>query len=952
MNSVEKVLLENIDKPNSLFIFPTELAASRWADHLLRLRGGALAMRKFIAWDVFKQNSIRSKVQNKKSIPSALRKIFVSRLIKENAENIEQGTPGIFSSLIRIEWANQATHFAPWITDILPQLGSWFFKNTGLSIETVRSSNKAAENFEGDDRDMFVLARRYVQFLEEHNLFEPAWETPPFNDEGMECFIFFPESLNDYSEYSELLAASSHVRTISNTESPPCDTFYYTNARSEITEAALYIRALHEKQNVEWDSIALCIPDSENYEPYITREFTNRNIPFVKRTSKLLGNYPAGGFFRAALECVSQDFAFNALTSLVLNRNLPWKDSENIQNLIKFGIANNCISSWTEKRDGNEQKINVWEDAIKYPLYEIDSLTSKFFYNLKKRLLSLRAASSFSEIRKNYFIFREHFFDMTLCSEETDLVLSRCISHLMDLCEIEKDFPDVQAVDPFSFFIEYLSENTYLPQQKVSGVNILPYKTAAAAPFDCHIVLGSSQDNLSIINTRLDFLPHKKREKLGIYDEDTSEIFINLHKFNSLKNAAFFCSNRTFSGFTIPHSKINAPDLQERYAPQLKDKFSHDYYNTEFIFDNSIQQKLHENQIEGFERWKNRRKTSRVADNGDWHMNKILQKLIDKKYLNKDKTPDKYNVSASSLAVFHQCSLKWLYERALNLENVQIEANLTPGNITGTMYHAVLNLFFSKIKEKNEPLLKPNFLNDEPSLPKAYKKLLENCVEKIFSSENNEMSALTARLMRAGKKHFLFNLENSVATFLSYFYGCYVFGCEIFYETEFDKYVLNGRLDCILQVPEKAGEEEYIIVDFKLKYTPPRPDCTGEGENGLCDFQLPMYITLAEENKKIKVHTALFFSILELRPEVIIGFVEDGYTETTIPKKEDDRILRNSETCAQILNELDKKARQFATEISTGNFTVFESDYRECNNCDYNRICRTVYAIDRGKVNG
>ena len=69
MNSVETILLENIDKDNSRFIFPTDIAASRWADHLLRLKGGSAAMNKFIAWDVFKQNSIKSKVQNKKRKP-------------------------------------------------------------------------------------------------------------------------------------------------------------------------------------------------------------------------------------------------------------------------------------------------------------------------------------------------------------------------------------------------------------------------------------------------------------------------------------------------------------------------------------------------------------------------------------------------------------------------------------------------------------------------------------------------------------------------------------------------------------------------------------------------------------------------------------------------------------------------------------------------------------------
>jgi len=40
MNPVETALLENIDNPNFLFIFPTDIAASQWADHILRLKGG------------------------------------------------------------------------------------------------------------------------------------------------------------------------------------------------------------------------------------------------------------------------------------------------------------------------------------------------------------------------------------------------------------------------------------------------------------------------------------------------------------------------------------------------------------------------------------------------------------------------------------------------------------------------------------------------------------------------------------------------------------------------------------------------------------------------------------------------------------------------------------------------------------------------------------------------
>jgi hypothetical protein len=956
MNPVETVLLKNIDKDNSRFIFPTDIAASRWADHLLRLKGGTVAMNKFIAWDVFKQNSIKSKVHNKKSIPSALRKIFVSRLLKENAEAVERGETPILTSLIRIQWASTAAQFAPWLTELLPQLGSWFNRITGLSIDSITGecSSQAALNFTGDDRDMFVLALRYAQLLEKRGLFEPAWETPPFDDEGMECFIFFPESLSDYGEYRDILASSGHVKTVSSVtaENPPCDTFFYVNARREITEASLYIRALHENESINWDAIVVCLPDSENYEPYVLREFENRNIPFVKRSSKPLTDYGAGRFFLSVIDCTSRDFAFSAFIGFVLNKNLPWKDAKSINNLVYFGINNNCISSWVEEKEGKKHAVNVWEDAFERPAGGIDAASRNFYYDLKRRLLSLRSAASFAEIRRQYFSFRERFFDMEKCTQETDLILSRCISELMYLIEIENSFPDEKVSDPFLFFCEYLSEKNYLAQTKASGVSILPYKTAAASPFDCHIVLGAGQDSLSVVYTRLDFLPRKKREELGIFDEDASTTFINMHKFNSLKTAAFFCSEQAFSGFTVAHSKIGAPSKpRENYAddPELGAKFSKDYYRLESDFENAKPFILHENQKNGYENWKIRRKQSGGGEKP------ALEKTLDyirKKLAGNSDFPQKYSVSASSLNSYYQCSLKWLFRRVLDIENVQIEANLTAEHLSGTVYHAALDMFFTKIKEKDEPLAAPVYSDQGVRLSPSYRELLQACVNKIFdgfpsiqtngeADKRTQMSSLTSRFLRAGKRHFLFNLENCIARFLSFFSGCAVLDCETSYKAPRDTFFLNGKLDCILK--DKDGK--YIIVDFKLRYLPNRGDCTGDGDSRLCDFQLPMYITLAEENEKIEIGTALFFSILYSVPQVIIGKVMDSQTEEAFPKKEEDVILHDSGMYKQIIKEFDDGTLQFADEILTGRFTVFEQDSKVCYACQYNRICRKIYAI-------
>jgi hypothetical protein len=930
MKSVETVLLENINNPNSLFIFPTDIAASRWADHLLRLKGGitgsaSVAMNKFIAWDEFKQESIKSKVKNKRSIPSALRKIFACRLVNENAQAVKDGKEPVFTSLIKTQWAPQTSQFAPWLANILPQLGS-LLNNKSISAQS-----------EGDFLDMFTLTQRYGQFLDEHNLFEPAWETPPFNNDGRECFIFFPESLNDYAEYRQLLAGSGHVKIISgtSTDSLLCDTFFYTNARREITEAALYIRALHENDKIAWDSIAVCIPDSENYEPYVTREFKNRNIPFVKRTSRALTDYPAGSFFPAILECVSQDFSFSSLVSLIMNKNLPWKETTKINNLIDFGITNNCLHSWTETQDGKERHINVWEDAFKKPHKGFDKETKEFFDNLKSRLIDLRRSPSFSQLLKEYFIFREQFLDMENCCEETDLVISRCISELMALAELEKDFPDVKAVDPFQFLIEYLGEKYYLPQPKTGGVAILPYKAAAAAPFDCHIILGAGQENLSVLYTKLDFLPLKKREELGIFDEDASSCFINLHKYNSVKKSAFFCSEQTFSGFSIPHAKINAPAEPKERCLEFPD-----YYALEKDFKAD---KLHDIQSDGFKKWKNRRAS--VISGKKSNSAGELQNYIKAKY----GETGKYSVSASSLKSYFECSLKWLFDRVFSIENVPVETSLMAENISGLVYHAVLSNFFNEIKKKNEKLPEPVRNEQGNLLPQPCRRLLENSINEVFSGfpylkpdDRTKMSAITTRLLRAGKKDFQYHLENCLVNFLSYFAGCSIFATEIYYQIDRDSYILNGFVDCILKEP---SQDKYIIVDFKLKNMPRRSECTGE-EDDLSDFQLPMYITLTEEKEKVKVYTALFYSIIDAKSEVLTGSVQDENTGNVIPKKEEDRIIRDSEKYNGIFERFNKKTQQFAREISTGNLSVFETDNKNCYGCEYHRICRTVYIID------
>jgi hypothetical protein len=243
------------------------------------------------------------------------------------------------------------------------------------------------------------------------------------------------------------------------------------------------------------------------------------------------------------------------------------------------------------------------------------------------------------------------------------------------------------------------------------------------------------------------------------------------------------------------------------------------------------------------------------------------------------------------------------------------------------------------------------------SLPPSYRALLEKSINKIFDGfpllkpdGSPQMSSLTTRLLRAGKDDFFYHLDRCLSSFLSFFAGYRVAGSECNYKYEEDTYILNGFVDCILKETQ-AGTDKYVIVDFKLKNLPARCDCTADEETPLTDFQLPMYITLIEKNELFDVYTALFYSIIDQKPQVIIGTIHDENTNKNIPSKEEDQIIRNSERYMKIFNEFKNKTEQFTEEISSGNFTVFPQDNNDCYNCEYQRICRTAYIINRENKN-
>ncbi len=904
-NMIEENLSMHITERNSVFVFPTQTAADLWADRIISVSEiTAVAMERFIAWDDFKGTSIKSQHQDKTSVPSTMREVFAAQLISENKEKT------FLKNLIVPEYASNATGFSSWISSLLPSLALWkkYFEKSGATPDD-------------EDKDLQILYEKYEAFLNEHNLFDPAWEIPPFKSDGNHYYIFFPEILSDYTEYKTILEQSPeditliHLPQTEETEFGSVD--FFSNSRTEIKNAALYIRQLHDEKNIPWTDIAVSIPDMDSYGPYVERDFSIYEIPYVMRYAKPLSSSDAGSFFSQIQECVSSKFSYDSLKTLFLNTELPWiKESLNSR-LIKFGQENNCICSFEYK----DEQIDVWEKSFETKRVSEDI---KAFYNrLKRESKAIVEAKSFSDIREKYFQFRNDFFDMTNCTQKTDRILSRCISELGALIDLEESFDDCKVSSPFSFFINYLGETNYLAQTDERGVQILPYKLGAAAPFKCHIILDSSQASLAVVYKQFGFLREDKREILlskgkKVEDTNVTQQFIQLYKMNSVESDVYFSSSlKTFTGYAQASSYLSENDLTK--TEQTLSKLQNDNYSVEkkwFTNSQNVEfpKHLFGVQKEGFEQWtKNHSGLSQKEQTDNTAVEEIENCIKKKRY-----EDGMLKVSVSQLKNFINCPRYWLVRNMIKLQQVNNDASLMDEISIGNLYHKILEIYCRTLKEKKLPLK-----TEEESLPEQYKSILEQSIDEAIVEEKS--CYLTGELLNATRSAFAENVIEFVTDFSYRFQNYLVVDVEKEFKYEIpEKNILCiGKADCILQEPASA---ETVLIDFKSsKYGVPSNSVYDENDpETLPDFQMAMYVYLMQNQKNpLKADRACFYNINDKK---LVEVDLNGFDKTI------DKLL-------EVIDD-------YAMHIQTNDFVLnSEYSFEICSSCDYSAVCRKVFTV-------
>ncbi|MBR1535587.1 MAG: PD-(D/E)XK nuclease family protein [Treponema sp.] len=1004
MQNLESVLSEQITNNNAVFVFPTDVACNKWADWCIENTDTkAVAMERFMAWDKFKGERIRGKSEDLKSVPSLMRKIFVSCLIEENAEK------HFFKSLISREFAGEASGFADWISSILPSLKMWKnLRDAQKGKHIVQSDNGDEKlsafyeeykkhNFtDEEDEDFSLLYERYRKFLDKNGLFDPAWVEPDFSGDGREYFLVYPETLEDWEQYRHKLSLEKSVHFIEVPEEEgEYESLFFENSSLELRAVARFLREKHDKEKISWSDMAVNVPNLDNYGSYLDRTLSLYEIPHTIRYSRPLSTYGAGSLFSQISECVEKAFSYESVKNLLLNEDLPWANKATIENLLLFGKMNNCICTSGETVFENGKLKTVWDEAFSNPKNDNgtglnkDELIKNLYNNLAELLPPMVHAKKFSEIRSAYEKFRETFFDMASFQEMelSNNVLSRCITTLNEIVDLEERFPDYKISSPYSFFVSHLSRVQYLSQGESRSLQVYPYRSAAAAPYKIQVVVDSTQDSLSVADSfkPLDFLNDNKRRlfikmgeldsSLGFADCDPTFDFVKMYQYSSTEKTFFTASRHAYNGnYGFAYGKMEKTVIAgEGTLSEAKGHFKKQY--------------------DGFQRWK-ARNMGISEDSGHFVKDEKFMQMIQarlhclKENLSgkKQKNPlllGKIEITQSTLKQYFSCPRKWLFKNVLRLSPLDNEAELIDQFIIGKVNHKIFENFFTHLKEKKLKLCKSD--DDKEKLSEEYLKLLvlavnealdasENAKKSVFKEiyEESEygkktVSTTTIKVIssqyriddekNARKNANFRELEKSLAHLCDIFSGYKVYALEKSVQALPDSsatpqndggYYLSGEIDCVLSSP---NESEFAIVDFKTSSMPSnltvKAQENGKKEN-VIDFQLPLYIYLlknnVEEKERLEVSTALFYSIKNTEEKNFLGNAPNG--------KQNEKI--SGEEVKLAISEMLSYAKRFYEEVSAQEFAVNALNQSrnvctakgEFDNCiDYHALCRRYFAV-------
>jgi len=762
--------------------------------------------------------------------------------------------------------------------------------------------------------DLWSLYTRYRSFLAEARLFEPSYERPRFQPGEKNYLLFFPELIEDYPEFADLVAGQAQVTCIpipgALRERTAVQVF--ETSPEEIRTTMLRVSELLDTGS-DPHGIILTVGKLEEVEPLLRREAELFDIPLQIHRGKPLSDFPQGKFFQKILSCAESSFSVAAMRALLLCRSIPWKQERLCNGLIRLGLDSRIVrntaaaDSWRlsiESAQANGNPRNL-------PLGRI----SGFYTALKNQIMEIADAKSFSDLKKSLIAFSASFLDLTRLSDEEMKIFQFTLDSIEELAWAG-ELVSVPRTPVFPIWWIYLQQRLYVPKQNTPGISVYPYRVSEGMYPEQHFVINASQGATSHTPRRYPFLGLHEEQYLGDVQRDLSAAHLQLYSYSGEK-VSFSYSRRDSQRSNLPpplflKARIAAEPSKHSGPPDPYDLERKAWIGGITFALQPIQKSGYLSASVGALAAKSIDVTSHALQD------KELIHSLQNRLRNED-DEGRFHISATALERFSLCPFQFLFERLLEVGSEEYEPMMIDPREFGSLLHRVLQAFYRQLADSDP---RGRLF---PDRREEYRDRIRSIVSKTCIDFRGKTPALLEPIWAEMRRR----VEELALTFLDVDFSVMseeqTQGCEIQLQASLSHIdsVLVGKIDRINRNP--TG---YTVVDYKKKHVPGKADI-------FCDepesMQMPIYIYLMNENN-LPVSRAAFYSFENGRYHFVFGGPRRNMAEPGV-------IQRSIELVKERISRMRDR-------ILSGDFRIEKSSRVQCSRCRLREICRHHYHLE------
>lgn len=924
MSDVEALMRERLGEPDTVFVFPSEVAADWTLRSLLGPGGSALPRNTCVSWDKFKEETFASP-EGRRPANGIVRRLFLEALLGENARR------PVFRSLIPPEHAAAGPAHLSSLKPVLPLIGRTekLLGRAGNAIDAAKRS------------DLALLAARYREFLDAAGLFEPDDAAQEFVPGKKTYLVFYPEVIEDWNDAAPALRGNPAVRAIGagpGEAGANVSLDVFPGIEDEMSALMLALRALLDSPapGGRINRIAVTAAGLDELALPLADAARRYDVPLLVNSGRPLAAYPGVNVLGQAAAAVASGYGLRALETLIGNRSVPWKDHEAADRLLRFGLENNCVRNFT----ADDRPFDLWEYHLRRAAAAGGrhdtrfSAAASFYRSLRTSLDGLSGAATFDEVKRRFTKFRAVFFEGGNFGDEERRCLELALDRLDELRETARALPLPPPASPFRVWLDVLSETRYVPPDREAGVPVYPYRVSAGIRPEHHFIVNVSEETTRVVVPPFPFLSVDEQARLGLADSDSSDAFLSLYGVSG-KTVRMTGARAGFGRVRLPPPFfVRTGALRERLAGEEAE--SDGYAAEERFFlgaETTPPEPLFPLQAGGMAA-----AAVRTAAPGNRRASLFTESPVSPEALRRavvERLSDGdglLSLSPSDLERFTACAFRFLLEKAAGLEAPESDFAQDRAFWQGTFIHRVFERFFRRLKEERgrfeaaaRARLRDDVLRAAEEEARAWEKFEPLPLPPLWRTMTREMAG--------GFRAFVDNTAEAFGDF-----G--ILSVEGAFSLPWAEkgLTLSGKIDLL-----GLNEHGLLIVDYKKNKAPSKRDLLPDN-GGPVSFQIPCYVMLAEEGSPKgdaaleaggRVAAASYYS-----------FEKERYRHVLHPEA---KAWYTADAMRGVIEGARAALASMADRIRAGDFAIgFASDRtggRACRDCAFRAVCRRKYFL-------